>query len=119
MTPAPSLASKLGVGALTPAYLLGQVADAALAEALCGATTPCPDCAASLVAIVLDEGDLAQAVGQHAGMPCRPLWTIHVKGEATPLGYTAIRKYLLERGYMDTKITAVSQRFTGTRYNKQ
>jgi hypothetical protein len=118
-TPAPSLASKLGVGVRTPACVIGQVTDAALAEALRDATTDRPDCAAMLVAVVLTEDDLARAVSQHAGLRCSALWAIHLKGKAAPLGDTAIRRYLRERGYIDNKTTAVSQRFTATRYTRR
>lgn len=119
-TPAPSLASKLGVGVRTPACVVGQVTDAALTEALRGAATDLPDCAAMLVAVVLTEDDLADAVARHAGLRrCSALWAIHVKGKATLLGDTAIRKYLRERGYIDNKTTAVSQRFTATRYTRR
>jgi len=118
-TPAPSLASKLGVGVRTPACVIGEVTDAAPAEALRDATTDHPDCAAMLVAVVLAEDDLARAVSRHARLRCSALWAIHVKGKTAPLGDTAIRGYLRERGYIDTKTTAVSQRFTATRYTRR
>lgn len=118
-TPAPSLASKLGVSATKPAYVLGQIDDAALTEALAGATTDRTDQAAVLLAVTLTTQDLVQAVALHAGMACAAMWVIHVKGKAAVLSDSAIRQYLRERGYMDNKTTAVSDRYTATRYGRR
>jgi hypothetical protein len=119
MTPAPSLAAKLGVSAQQRAYVVGHADEPVLAEALAGATTRRADEAAVLVAIALDDADLAQAITLHAGMPCRAMWVVHVKGKAAVLGDTSIRSCLRERGYMDNKTSAVSDRFTATRYAKR
>ena len=59
------------------------------------------------------------AITLHAGMPCRAMWVVHVEGKAAVLGDTAIRSCLRERGYMDNKTSAVSDRFTATRYAKR
>lgn len=118
-TPAPSLASKLGISATKPAYVLGLVDDAALTEALAGATTDRADQAAALLAVTLTTHDLVQAVALHAGMACAAMWVVHVKGKTTELGDSTIRPYLRERGYMDNKTTAVSDRYTATRYGRR
>jgi hypothetical protein len=119
MTPAPSLAAKLGIGAEAKAYVLGHADDAALAAALAGASTTRAIDAAVLIAITLDDSDLTEAIAQHAGMPCRAMWVVHLKGKAATLGDTAIRQRLRGSGYMDNKTTAVSDRFTATRYARR
>jgi len=119
MTPPPSLASKLGIGTDAKAYLLGCADDAALAQALAGASTTGASDAAVLIAIALDDEDLTQAIARHAGMPCRAMWVVHLKGKAATLGDTAIRRRLRDSGYMDNKTTAVSDRFTATRYARR
>jgi len=119
LTPAPTLAAKLGVGPQSKAYVLGQVDDAALAQALVGATTRRPADAAVLVAIVLEETALTEAIALHAGMPCPAMWVVHLKGKAAVIGDTAIRKRLRDSGYMDNKTSAVSERFTATRYARR
>lgn len=119
MTPPPSLASKLGIGAEAKAYVLGRADDAVLAEALAGAITTIASDAAVLIVIALDEQDLTQAIARHAGMPCRAMWVVHAKGKAATLGDTAIRQRLRDSGYIDNKTTAVSDRFTATRYARR
>lgn len=119
MTGPPSLASKLGIGAEAKAYLLGRTDDAALAEALAGASTKNAREAAVLIAIALDDSGLTQAIALHTGMPCRAMWVVHLKGKAATLGDAAIRQRLRDSGYIDNKTTAVSDRFTATRYAKR
>jgi hypothetical protein len=119
MTPPPSLASKLGISVEAKACVLGRADDAALAEALAGAVTTIANDAAVLIVIALNEQDLTQAIARHAGMPCRAMWVVHLKGKATTLGDAAIRQRLRDSGYMDNKTTAVSDRFTATRYAKR
>ena len=119
MTPPPSLASKLGISAQDKAYVLGRADDAALTEALSGAVTTQASDAAVLIVIALDDTDLTQAIARHAGMPCRAMWVVHLKGKAATLGDTAIRQRLRGSGYMDNKTTAVSERFTATRYARR
>jgi hypothetical protein len=119
MTEPPSLASKLGIGAQAKAYVLGRADDTALAEALAGASTTSAGDAAMLIAIALDDDDLTRATTQHAGMSCRAMWVVHLKGKAATLGDTAIRQRLRAGGYIDNKTTAVSDRFTATRYVKR
>ena len=119
MTPPPSLASKLGIGVEAKACVLGRADDAALAEALAGAVTTIASDAAVLIVIALNEQDLTQAIARHAGMPCRAMWVVHLKGKAATLGDTAIRQRLRDSGYIDNKTTAVSDRFTATRYARR
>ena len=100
-------------------YVLARADDAALAEAPAGASTTSASDAAVLITITLDDSDLTRAIALHAGMPCRAMWVVHVKGKAATLGGTAIRQRLRSSGYMDNKTTAVSDRFTATRYAKR
>ncbi len=118
-TPPPTLAAKLGVSEKTPALVLGDASDVALTEALAGATTKRAQDAAMLVAVVLSEADLDRALAKHANMPCPAIWLVHVKGKAAALGDSAIRTRLRASGYMDNKISAVSERYTATRYARR
>lgn len=116
LTPPPTLAAKLGVSADAPALVLGTVDDAALAQALQGATTRRAADAALLIALVYSEADLQRAVARHAPLATRVMWVVHGKGKAAPLGDTAIRAALRAQGYVDNKTSAVSERLTATRY---
>ena len=117
-TPVPTLAAKLGVSAELPAAVFGALDDAALAAALQGATTADLQAAQVLVALVLTADDLDRAVALHARMTCRQAWFVNVKGKSAVLGDTAIRETLRASGYKDNKTTAVSERFSATRYGK-
>ncbi len=115
-TPLPSLASKLGISASSPAYVSGALDDEALAEALGGATTDSAEAAAVLIAVARSQGELAAALKVHAGMPARAVWVIHPKGKGASLSDAQVRSTLRALGYVDNKTSAVSAALTATRY---
>ncbi len=113
-TPPPSLAAKLGIATATRVIVEGAVDDAALAAAL-DAGTRTRDGAADLVVARVDDADalaavLARREPQLAGGA--RLWVVYVKGKGAPLGETAVRAMLRERGFIDVKVAAVSPRLT-------
>lgn len=114
--PPPTLAAKLGVSAQQPAWVHGPLDDAALAQALHGATTRNPAAAQLMLAVVGSAAALDAALQVHAALPCRALWLVHAKGPHAPLGDSAIRSTLRACGYVDNKTTAVSEVHTATRY---
>jgi hypothetical protein len=115
LTPPPSLASKLGIGADKPALVLGNVADSALAEALKGATAVDVSSACAIVAPIENQADLDAALAK-ANATRLPLWCVYPKGKAANPGDSAIRTALRGAGMMDNKTSAVSARLTATRY---
>jgi len=117
--PPRTLAEKLGIGPDRPAAIHGTVDDAALAEALAGATTDDPARATALVAVVRSLAQLDAAVAAHARLGCRHLWVVCEKGSDAALGDTAIRTALRGRDYVDSKSSAVSERLTATRYARR
>lgn len=116
-TPPPTLAAKLGIGAERPAAVLGPTDDAALAQALQGATTDVMPQATVLLAVVAAAADLERALAVHAGMPCPGLWVVRGKGRVA-FGDTAVRALMHARGYRDHKSCAVSDALTATRYHR-
>jgi len=115
----PSLASKLGISETQPAAVFGPVqTDPALAEALVDACSDKPSQASVLLALVLSQEALAQALILHAQMPCQALWLVYEKGPRAAVGEGFIRQRLRELGYRDHKSCAVSERLTATRYRK-
>ncbi len=115
-TPLPSLQSKLGLSAASPAWVCGLPDDPALAEALQGATAASAEAAAVLVAVARSPAELAAALQVHAGMPARAMWVVHPKGKGASLGDAQVRAALRAAGYADNKTTAVSAALTATRY---
>lgn len=116
LTPPPSLASKLGVDPEHPAYPLGVLDDAALREALLGATVSEPGRAASILAVIENAAAVAAALEVSASWPELPLWCVYPKGASGPVTGAELREELRALGYIDTKSSAVSDRLTATRY---
>jgi hypothetical protein len=114
--PLPSLASKLGISAASPAYVCGVLDDAVLAEALADATTTRPDEAAVLIAVARSQAELAASLKVHASMAAGAVWVVHPKGKGASLSDAQVRSTLRALGYVDNKTSAVSATLTATRY---
>ena len=116
LTPAPSLASKLGLGHTNMAYVIGEVSDATLAEALDGHVAPAKAAKLS-VAIVGSADEMDAALALHAALPKGShIWVIHGKGPNSAFGDSAVRSHLRALGYHDSKSSAVSDALSATRY---
>ena len=115
--PPPSLRAKLGLNKGARALVIGSCDDAALIEALGGATVGDNGDADMLIAYLTGPDDLAAALAVQGTDRARPLWAVYPKGKDVAFGYTAIRAALRAAGFRDTKSCAVSDRLTATRYN--
>lgn len=116
LTPAPSLAAKLGIGHANPAHVIGIVTDRALAEALDGHSAAAGAATLS-VAIVGSAAELDDALGKHAALPAGShIWVIHAKGPKAAFGDNAVRAHMRTLGYRDSKSSAVSDALSATRY---
>lgn len=117
--PPPSLASKLGIGKDRPAFVMGNSDDRALTAALlegrCGTTAE----ATVLLAILASEADLISAYAVAEQNPQLMLWCVYKKGQGAAYGDTAIRSFMRQRGYVDSKSCAVSLQLTATRYGRK
>lgn len=116
LTPAPSLAHKLGIGHASPALVIGEATDPALVEALDGHSAG-PEAAKLSVAIVGDAAALDAALARHAALPRgSAIWVIHGKGPKAAFGDNAVRAHMRALGYRDSKSSAVSDTLSATRY---
>ncbi len=117
-TEPPSLAQKLGIDGAHRALVRGTTEDAAVTEALQGATTDDRADASLGIAIALDPAQLAAATDAliHA-LPHAHLWIIYPKGSASTLPESAVRSHMKALDYVDTKSCAVSERLTATRFS--
>jgi hypothetical protein len=113
-TPPPALRDKLGLKDGAKALVIGPVQDAALAEALEGAITKAPAKAAIVVAVVENEKGLANTL--RACPSGAPIWIVHRKGKDAAFGENAVRAAMRAKGFIDTKVSAVSADFSATRY---
>lgn len=118
--PPPSLAAKLGITARTRVLAVGTVDDDALAQALAAgiAIERDPDL---IVARVDHADELARVAAEHGALLERrvPLWVVYTKGKGAPLGETAVRAMLRERGLIDLKVAAVSATLTALQFARR
>lgn len=119
-TPPPSLAKKLGITAGSRVLALGTIDDAALAEALAAGIPAGDDDPDVIVARTDDADTLARIEREHRALLERrvPLWVVYTKGKGAPLGETAVRAMLRERGLMDLKVAAVSPTLTALQFGR-
>jgi len=116
LAPAPSLASKLGIGHANLAHVIGTVTDPALAETLEGHRTDAATAKLS-IAIVGAVIELDAALTRHRALPDgSPIWVIHGKGPGAAFGGNAVRSHMRAQGYRDSKSSAVSDALSATRY---
>ena len=55
----------------------------------------------------------------HATLPRgTPIWIVHGKGPRAPFGEGPVRRLMREAGYRDTKVSAVSDDLSATRYSR-
>jgi hypothetical protein len=119
-TPPPSLAQKLGVGPTSKALVIGEIDDAALSEALGGNIVASPEEARLCVAVVRDEEALRQALLVQQSCAFETLiWIANVKGPRSPFGDNAVRSFMRNAGYIDNKVSAVSDILSATRYARR
>jgi hypothetical protein len=116
--PPPGLAAKLGVGPGNPAFVTGDLSDAALADALSGAIVAAVADARQIVAVLLSRADLDAALSLATAHPDLPVWCVYPKGAKADPGDATVRAGFRAAGWMDTKTSAVSDRLTATRYNR-
>lgn len=114
--PAPSLASKLGVGGASPAYLLGETDDEALLDALAGHHRVDDPGKASVIVAIIDGPASLAAAAELAGD--RFLWCVYPKGKSASFGDMEVRGQLRAAGWIDSKTSAVSEKLTATRYRR-
>jgi hypothetical protein len=115
-SPAPTLAAKLGIGPTAPAWVWGDMDDAALAVALHGRTSTDAAVARVMVAVVRSEAELVAAIDARLEHGFATAWFVHPKGHDASLGDGAIRQRLRALGAVDNKTSAVSAGLTATRY---
>lgn len=113
--PLPSLASKLGVSAASPAWVIGGPPPEEIAVAVAGAHRPGPEGAALIIAVLSGPGDLeaALAAGQAQGLR---VWCVHGKGKRAVVSDATVRTAFRAAGWMDIKTSAVSEAFSATLY---
>jgi len=116
--PLPTLADKLGVKPGVKVWTAGDVDGPELTAALADAERSSVGAASLLVVHAADEGALAVALEASAGAKA-PIWVIYGKGKAAVFGEAPVRALMRAHGFIDTKVSAVSETLSATRYAKR
>jgi hypothetical protein len=116
--PLPTLAEKLGLKSGVTVWTAGNLSEPELAAALSGAERAGVGTASLLVVHAADENALTQALETSTGSAA-PVWIIHGKGKTATFGEGPVRTLMRERGFIDTKVSAVSDTLSATRYDRR
>ena len=117
-TPPPSLAEKLGVANGETVAVRGELPRPELDDALAGSPRV-PPWEADVVVVVRNDGELESLPVwfRECGIASH-VWIVHGKGRAsTAPGDNAVRAVLRAAGWRDTKVSAVSDDWSATRYS--
>jgi hypothetical protein len=119
VTPPPSLAEKLGVAHGETVAVRGELPLPELAEALADAARVAP-WEAEVVVVVVRTDDELEALPEwfrESGITTH-VWIVHGKGrESTAPGDNAVRAVLRSAGWRDTKVSAIGDTWSATRYS--
>jgi len=118
--PPRTLAQKLGIGQGSKALVIGAVEDPTLRDALADTAASGPEEAKLSLAVVTDAAALDQALRVHETLPSgAPIWMVYRKGSGSPVGETAVRRIMRGAGYIDSKVSAVSDALSATRSGRR
>lgn len=114
-----SLARKLGITDKSVVRTIGDMSDEALSDALAEAAQISPGNPSIIVASIETPQELAAALKKAEAQLAKgiPIWLVYPKGPGHPLNESVVRRELLARGMVDTKVAAVSTKLTAIRFN--
>jgi hypothetical protein len=118
-TPPPTLAEKLGTAGGESVAVRGAIPVAGLDEALADAPRLAPWEADVVLVVVRSAGELAALPVwlRECGVTA-PVWIVHGKGRtATAPRDSAVRDVMRAAGYRDTKVSAIADVWSATRYS--
>ncbi len=119
LTTPPSLAEKLGVAHGETVAVRGELPLAELDSALADAPRVAPWEAAVVVVVVRTEAELGALPVwfRECGISAH-VWIVHGKGRHSRApGDTAVREVLRAAGWRDTKVSAIGEDWSATRYS--
>lgn len=119
ITMPPSLGAKLGIKEGVKVFLFNAKACPELILATARHVTRKIADADLICAVAIDLAQLEEVIAQAAKHPSCPLWTIYPKGKTSTLPEALVRNTMRYAGYIDTKVSAVSEKLSAVRYNRQ
>jgi hypothetical protein len=121
LTPAPSLAKKLGIAAESAVWVIGEIDHAALEKAIGEAGVVGRKDANVILARVNTPAELSRAF-QSANKETSngvPIWIIYQKGPGHPINESDVRGAGLAAGIVDVKVASVSAELTALKFVKR
>jgi hypothetical protein len=120
-SPPPTLAKKLGIKSESRVYFWGEIDDHELANAVRSSLVKEAQIADLWILRVDEEETLSsfirRKINKSEGSPA--LWVVYPKGQKSGLSESVVRRKLLENGFVDTKVAAVSDRLTALRFSRR
>ena len=116
--PLPTLAEKLGVKPGLAVWLPTDPGATELTAALAGAVRTGPGDAALAIIQAGDAPTLTAALESAVGY-AGAIWVVHGKGKTAGFGETPVRALMRDRGFIDTKVSAVSATLSATRFSRR
>jgi hypothetical protein len=117
VSPAPSLASKLGISATTGLSVIGDVESEELKVAIAQAIVARGREVDLTLICFNNQSEVDQYLAR--GTLSGPLWIVYPKGASSEVKESDLRGLLRSRGFIDTKIAAVSAKHTAIRFAKR
>jgi len=114
----PSLAKKLGITGASRVFVVGDVVDEGLREALAEAGALGARDADLIVGCVAALGELDGLIRTAQRVGCA-VWAVYAKGKGKELGERMVREAFRDRGFVDVKVASVSETMTGLRFVKR
>jgi hypothetical protein len=118
LSPPPSLATKLGITATTSVYVIGEIDDGNLHDALQTASQISAQTGDLMIARVNTPNELShlRKLVSRPGLR-RPLWVIYPKGSRSWVSEADIRSAFRAMDFVDTKVASISEKLTGLRFS--
>jgi hypothetical protein len=118
LAPPPSLARKLGITPESTVWVIGEIDDVALENALAEARRAARKGADVIVARVNTAADLARAFKTAAKETSNgvPIWIVYRKGPGHAISESDVRAAGLATGIVDVKVASVSPLMTGLKF---
>jgi hypothetical protein len=121
LTPAPSLAKKLGITAESTVWAIGEMDDAALEKAINEARAVGRRGANIILARVNTPEELARALksAEKETSSGAPIWIVYKKGPGHAINESDVRGAGLAAGIVDVKVASVSPQLTALKFVKR
>ncbi|KAF0110812.1 MAG: hypothetical protein FD163_517 [Hyphomonadaceae bacterium] len=117
-SPPKPLFEKLGIKPNDNIYVFGKISEENIILAISGSIISSANEAILAFTQFNDLSDIEKMLNEYSteGFQC-PIWTIHGKGKTSAPNGDIVRKIMRANGFIDTKICAISDDWSATKYS--